>query len=269
MAERAFWKGYLKLSLVTCPVVLVPVVSGAEKIRFTLLNRATGEPLVSRYVDAVSGAPVADEDQVKGYPVGEERFVPLEDAEIDSVALKTTHTLEIETFVAGDELDRIWLDRAHYLVPDDPVGAEAYVVIRQAMADSGTLGIARLVLYRRERAVMLQPYGKGMLLWTLRHGEEVRAPADYFGDLAGQAPPADQLKLACALVKARSRAWTPALAADPVQDNLERLIAAKRRGKPVRRARVARSGRGGKVIDIMDALQRSLAKDRGGAGRRR
>ncbi len=259
MPEQIFWKGHLKLSLVTCPVALIPVVTGVEKLRFNLLNRKTGDRVVSRYVDAESGKPLAPEDEVKGYPVDADHFVMLEDEEIDSVALETTHTVDIESFIGGDELDRIWLDRAHYLVPDDPVGAEAYVVIRQAMQDSGTLGIARLVLYRRERAVMIQPYRDGLLLWTLRFGDEVRDPADYFAGLDEAAPPAEQLKLARSLVKARTRAWKPALAADPVQDNLQRIIDAKRKGKPAARAKAAAPAPESNVIDIMDALKRSLA----------
>jgi len=265
MAAPAFWKGYLKLSLVTCPVALVPAITGGEKVRFHTLSRETGTRVVSRYVDGETGKPVGDGETVKGYPTGDERYVMLEDEELEAVALETTHTIDIDCFVAASELDRIWLDRPHYLVPDDPVGTEAYAVIREAMAATGTLGIARLVLYRRERAVMLQPRDKGMVLWTLRYGDEVRDPAAYFGGIEAPEPPADQLKLTRSLVAKRARPWKPDLADDPVQDRLLEIVAARRKGRKPARAKAAEPAPKSNVIDIMDALKRSLA---GGGGRR-
>jgi DNA end-binding protein Ku len=259
MAAPAFWKGYLKLSLVTCPVALVPAITGGEKVRFHTLSRASGARVVSRYVDAGTGQTVDDEDTVKGYPTGDERYVMLEDEELDRVALETTHTIDIACFVAASDLDRIWLDRPHYLVPDDPVGTEAYAVIREAMAASATLGIARLVLYRRERAVMLQPRDRGMVLWTLRYGDEVRDPAAYFGAIDAADPPADQLKLTRALVARRARAWKPELTDDPVQARLLDIVAARRKGRRLARPKAPESAPRRNVIDIMDALKRSLA----------
>lgn len=267
MAAPAFWKGYLKLSLVTCPVALVPAVTAAEKVRFHTLSRESQERVSARWVDSESGKRVEDGDTVRGYPTGADSFVPLEDEEIDAVALETTHTIDIECFVGADELDRIWLDRPHYLLPDDPVGAEAYAVIRDAMASTGTLGISRLVLYRRERAVMLQPRDRGLLLWTLRYGDEVRPPAPYFQGIEAPPPPADQLKLTREIVRKRTRGWSADLAEDPVQDRLLEIIEARRKGRKPARAKAAQPAPKGNVVDIMDALRRSLARGGKGAGR--
>jgi DNA end-binding protein Ku len=155
MAPRSFWKGYLKLSLVTCPVAMTPATSETEKVRFRTLNRATGNRVVSRYVDGETGKPVDEDDEVKGYERGENEYVMLEDDELDSVALDSTRTIDIEMFVPRESIEWIWYDTPHYLTPNDPVGEEAFAVIREAMAATGTVGISRLVLYRRERAVML------------------------------------------------------------------------------------------------------------------
>ncbi|MGO4840366.1 Ku protein, partial [Rhizobiaceae sp. 2RAB30] len=156
-APRPFWKGYLKLSLVTCPVAMTPATSESEKVRFHTLNRKTNSRVVSQYVDAVSGKPVAEEDEAKGYQRGEDEYVLLEDEELDAVGLESTRTIDIDMFVAADSIGWIWYDKPHYLTPDDPVGEEAFSVIRDAMASTKTVGISRLVLYRRERAVLLVP----------------------------------------------------------------------------------------------------------------
>ena len=174
MAPRSFWKGYLKLSLVTCPVAMVPATSENEKVRFHTLNSKTGNRVVSQYVDAVSGKSVDEDDEVKGYPRGEDEYVILEDDELEAVALESTRTIDIDMFVSADSIEWIWYDKPHYLTPDDPVGEEAFSVIRDAMELTGTVGVSRLVLYRRERAVMLEPRDRGIVLWTLRYGDEVR-----------------------------------------------------------------------------------------------
>ncbi len=161
LADRSFWKGYLKLSLVTCPVAMSPATTASEKLRFHTVNRKTGNRVESRYVDAETGKPVADDDQARGYAQAEDKFVILEDDELEDVALDTTRTIDIDRFVARRTIPWIYLDKPHFLVPNDPVGEEAFVVIREAMATSKVVGISRLVLYRRERAVMLEPRARG------------------------------------------------------------------------------------------------------------
>jgi DNA end-binding protein Ku len=263
MAPRSFWKGYLKLSLVTCPVTMAPATSDSEKARFHTLNAKTGNRVVSRYVDAVTGKAVREEDEAKGYPRGEDDFVLLEDDELDSVALESTRTIDIETFVPTESIGWIWYDTPHYLSPADLIGEEAFSVIREAMADTGTVGIARLVLYRRERVVMLEPRGKGIVVWTLRYGDEVRDEEDYFGDLAESKPEAALMKLVKQLISERKRPWSPEMVNDPVQERLLDIIAAKKKGR--KRPPKAKSGPTfeGNVISIMDALKKSIATETG------
>lgn len=263
MAPRAFWKGYLKLSLVTCPVAMMPATSEEEKVRFRTLNGKTGNPVVSRYVDAVTGKAVNEDDEVKGYPRGENDYVMLEDEEIEAVALESTRTIDIETFVPRETIAWIWYDTPHYLMPNDTVGEEAFSVIREAMASTGTVGISRLVLYRRERAVMLEPRGKGIVLWTLRYGDEVRDEKDYFSGLDKEKPEAKALSLVKALIKERTKKWDPKMADDPVQDRLLDIIAAKKKGRKRPAKRKAPPPTAGNVVNIMDALRRSIKAEKG------
>jgi DNA end-binding protein Ku len=262
MARHAFWKGYLKLSLVTCPVAMIPATSEAEKVRFHTLNEKTGNRVVSRYVDAVTGAPLDEDDAVKGYPRGEDDYVLLEDDELEAVALDSTRTIDIEMFVAAASIDWLWYDKPHYLTPDDTVGEEAFAVIRDAMASTGMVGVSRLVLYRRERAVVLEPRGKGIVLWTLRYGDEVRDSADYFDAIGDGKPDPELMKLVTRLIGERTRPWDPAMARDPVQASLLDIIAAKKKGRrrPAR-TKAAAEAPPGNVINIMDALKKSLAAE--------
>lgn len=261
MAVRAFWKGYLKLSLVTCPVAMTPATSEGERVRFHTLNRETGNRIRSEYVDSVTGKPVGDDDEVKGYERGENDHVMLEDDELDAVALETTHTIDVEMFVPRDSVGWIWYDKPHYLVPNDKVGAEAFAVIREAMAATGTVGISRVVLYRRERAVLLEPRDAGIVLWTLRYGDEVRDPKDYFDGLTEDASDPKLLTLVSSLIAERSRPWSADMVDDPVQERLLKLIASKKKGRkrPAKAKTDTPPTEGGNVINIMDALRRSLA----------
>ena len=183
MALRPYWKGYLKLSLVTCPVQMMPATSESEKVRFHTLNRETHNRVVSQYVDAVTGKEVKEDDEVKGYQRGENDYIILEDEELENLILDSTKSIDIDIFAPRDSIESIWLDTPYYLSPDDPVGQEAFSVIRDAMAAEDMVGISRLVISRRERAVMLEPRGKGIVLWTLRYGDEVRDEEAYFGGI--------------------------------------------------------------------------------------
>jgi DNA end-binding protein Ku len=182
MAPQSFWKGYLKLSLVTCPVAMVPATSEAEKVNFHLVNRSSGNRVQSRCVDVETGKPLEDDDAVKGYEREDGKYVMLEDDELEAVALESTRTIDLDMFVPKDLIGWIWYDTPHFLVPDDRVGEEAFSVIREAMKVSRTRALSRLVLYHRERAVLLEPRDKGIVLWTLRYGDEVRDEKAYFND---------------------------------------------------------------------------------------
>lgn len=263
MARQTFWKGYLKLSLVTASVSLTPATTDSNKVRFHVLNRKTKNRVESRYVDSVTHRPVSDKDQMKGYPRGEDDYVILEDEEIESVGLESTRTIDIDTFVPRGSIDWIWYDKPHFLAPEDKVGVEAFCVIREAMKASDVVGIARLVLYRRERAVLLEPQGKGIILWTLRYGDEVREP---IGNLDADADIDDTLvALMAKLVKKETKDWSPSMVQDPIQKQLKAMIRSKQKNlkkvaAPAKREPVKSTGN---VINIMDALKKSLASEKG------
>ncbi|WP_395680475.1 Ku protein [Inquilinus sp.] len=258
MAARSFWSGYLKLSLVTCPVEMTPAVTQAERVRFHTLNQATGNRVVSQYVDSVSGKPVADNDQLRGYPVGEDDYVTLTDDEFSAVALETTRTIDIEHFVPRAEVGLVWRDRPHFLTPSEPVGEEAFSVIREAMVATGMVGLSKLVLYRRERPIMVEPRGKGMVVWTLRQADEVRDEAEAFGGIKPAALPKDAMKLALSVIKERTVEWSEDLLADRVQASLKKIIARKKKGRKVEAPKPKPEEETGKVIDLMAALRKSL-----------
>ena len=263
MAPRSFWKGYLKLSLVTCSVAMSPATSENEKVRYHTLNRKTGNRVVSQYVDSVTGKPVGDDDEVKGYERGEGDYVLLEDDELEAVALESARTIDIDIFAAAGSIDRVWYDKPHYLTPNDEVGKEAFCVIRDAMQATRTVGISRVVLYRRERAVMLEPRDRGIVLWTLRYGDEVREPGDYFANLGAPAPDPKLMSLVTTLIAERKKPWSPTMVRDPVQAKLLSIIAAKGRKSPKQpQKRDVADSPPSNVVNIMDALRKSLSQER-------
>ncbi|NEI73200.1 Ku protein [Rhizobium lusitanum] len=263
MAPRSFWKGYLKLSLVTCPVAMAPATSDNDKVRFHTLNRKTGNRIVSQYVDSVTGKTVEEDDEVKGYERGDNDYIMLEDDELDAVAMDSTRTIDIEMFVPRDSIEWIWFDTPHYLTPNDPVGEEAYCVIRDAMAASRKVGISRLVMYRRERAVMLEPREKGIVLWTLRFGDEVRDEKVYFEDIGTTAIDSKLMKLVEALIKEQKEPWDPSMVSDPIQEKLLDIIASKKKGRKRPVKAIEEQAAPTNVISIMDALRKSLSQEKG------
>jgi DNA end-binding protein Ku len=235
-----------------------PARTAGETLRFHTVSRDTGNRVESRYVDAETGKPVEEEDQAKGYEVEDGRFVILEDEELEAVELESTRTIDIDRFVPREDLGWIWLDQPHFLKPADKIGEEAFAVIRDAMAATGTAALSRLVLYRREHAVALVPRGRGIVLWTLRYGDEVR-PAD-FPEAAK--PEAKLTRLVGELIDARTEDWSERFLADDVQERMRKIIAGKkpRPGKAAEAESPAPTG--GNVVSIMDALKRSLAADK-------
>jgi len=266
MAVRPYWKGYLKLSLVTCPVQMMPATSDSEKVRFHTLNRETQNRVVSHYVDSVTGKEVRDEDEVKGYQRSENEYIMLEDEELENVALDSTKTIDISTFTPRDSVEWIWLDTPYYLSPNDPVGQEAFSVIRDAMEAQDMVGISRLVISRRERAVMLEPRGKGIVLWTLRYGDEVRDEDTYFAAIDDdETADSEMMPLVQQLIKKQTQHWNPKMVIDPVQDRLLDIIATKKKAlkKPSKtKAKAPASAPApNNVINIMDALKKSVAAE--------
>ncbi len=260
MAVRPYWRGYLKLSLVTCAVTLSPATTQGEKVRFHTLNRKTGERIHTQYIDAISGKPVDDDDQTRGYQKAEDDYVILEEEDLDSVQLESARTIQIEEFVPADDIEWVYYDSPYFVVPADDVGEEAFAVIREAMANGDVVGISRLVMAGRERAVMLQPWDKGIILWTLRFGDEVRNEDDYFKSVKAEKPDAKLLSMVEKLIEKRTTAWSESMVEDPVQDRLLEIIKSKKSNKPKakRKAEVESVKPQSNVIDLMAALKKSL-----------
>ena len=256
MAPRPSWRGYLKLSLVTCPVAMLPATSDAQKVRFHTVHRATGNRVHARYVDAETGKPVDDKDQVKGYERDNGEYVMLEDEELDAVALESARTIDIDCFVPAESIGWIWYDSPHYLIPDEKVGEEAFSVIREAMVKSNTRAISRVVLYHRERAVLLEPRENGMILWTLRYGDEVREEGQIFKGAKGKSDSKGK-KQVTKLIADHTRDWSDSLVTDPVEQALRSMIKAKQK-RAGRSAKKSRAAKGDNVIDLMARLKKSL-----------
>jgi len=259
MAPRPNWKGFLKLSLVSCAVAMYSATSTNQRIRFNIINRKTGNRIHNEVVDAETGEPVEQEDRVKGYKVDGDQYILLDDEELDNVALESTHTIDIEEFVPMSEVDRIYLDESFYIVPQDDVAQEAFAVIRDAMAKEDLAGLARVVVYRRERLLLLRPRGKGLLATALRYVNEVRDEKDYFDDIENIKVPADMLKLATHILETKKGHFKPEKFEDRYETALTELLKAKRAGKPLPAAPEAKPSN---VINLMDALRRSAKADR-------
>jgi len=260
MAARAYWQGQIRLALVSIPVEIYPATRSGAAISFHQIHEPSGQRI--RYEKVAPGVgPVDRDDILKGFEISKGNYVMLEDEEIEAVALESTRTIDIDSFVPRGSIDWIWYDKPHFLAPEDKVGTEAFCVIREAMRANDVVGVARLVLYRRERAVLLEPQDKGIVLWTLRYGDEVREPA---ADLDMKAKvDRELLTLMKKLVKEETKEWSPSMVQDPVQKRLKALIRGKekslRKAAPPRKPAPVKST--GNVINIMDALKKSLAAE--------
>jgi DNA end-binding protein Ku len=258
MAPRPNWKGYLKLSLVSCSVALYPATSTSQRIRFNIINRRTGNRIRNDIVDAETGQPVQPEDRVKGYQFEKGEYVLVEEEELDNIALESTHTIEIERFVPMAEVDRIYLDESFYLVPEDEFSQEAFAVIREAMRKDNVVGLARVVIYRREHLLLLAPRGKGLMATALRYKTEVRNEKKYFDGIKDIKVPPDMLKLAVQILESKRGHFDPGKFEDRYENALMELIKAKRAGKA---PPVLSEERPSNVINLMDALRRSARGD--------
>jgi DNA end-binding protein Ku len=260
MAPRANWKGFLKLSLVSCSIGLVQATSSRDRTRFNIINRETGNRVRYRQIDAETGEDVPEEDRIKGFKVADGSYVLLEPEELDEVALESTHTIDIDSFVPRKEIDEIYLDTPYYLFPDDKVGVEAFAVIRDAMRATGLVGLARVVLHNHEHVLMLEPLDKGIKATALRYQDEIRDGKEYFSDIETVKVPKDMLELAEHILKTKRGHFDPSKFSDRYEDALKALIKAKQAGKPA----PAVPERPSNVINLMDALRRSVRSERGG-----
>jgi DNA end-binding protein Ku len=258
MAPRANWKGFLRLSLVTCPVALYPATSESEKISFNQLNRKTGHRIKYSKVDADTGEEVANEDIVKGFKVDTDTFVEVTKEELENVALESTRTIEIDEFVDRTEIDPRYLIRPYYLRPDGKVGHDAFAVIRETIREMGKVAIGRLVLTSREHIIALEAMDKGLIGTLLRYPYEVRDPAEYFDEIQDVKVTKDMLDLARHIVEQKSGNFEPDKFEDHYETALVDLINKKRTGKPIT---PKERPRGENVVDLMDALRKSIGGD--------
>ena len=256
MAPRASWKGYLKLSLVSCPVRLYPATSASERISFNQLHKKTHNRINMKPVDPELGL-VERSDLVRGYEYEDKQYIIIDDADLDAVRIESNHTMNIEAFVDEDEVDVIYQDAPYYLAPDGAMAEETFAVLREAMRKSGKLAIARLVLSSRERVVTIGARENGMFVCTLRNPNEVRGTAEYFGNIPAGKPDAEMLQLAEALIKQKETHFDPKNYEDRYEVALMGMIREKLKGhKPI----IAAAPERGNVINLMDALKASLSQ---------
>jgi DNA end-binding protein Ku len=255
VAPRAYWKGYLKLSLVSCPISLFPATSGREKISFHQLNRQTGNRIRYRKVDAETGDEVESADIVKGYEVSKGDYLVLEPDELEAIALDSKRTIEIDEFVPKTEIDDLYLADPYYVVPDGEVGQQAFAVIREAIRKEGMVAIGKVVFTSREHIIALEARGKGLMGVTLRYPYEVRQEDEYFEDIEDEKVPKDMLELATHIVETKRGKFQPEKFQDEYEDALKELLRKKQRGEKIEQPKERAPSN---VVNLMDALRKSL-----------
>jgi DNA end-binding protein Ku len=266
VAPRAYWKGYLKLSLVSCPIALFPVTSEREKISFHQINQDTGNRIKYRKVDAETGEEVDSAKIIKGYEVGKGQYIDIEPEELEAIAIESKRTIEIDEFVPRKQIDELYLNNPYYIMPDGEVGEQAFAVIREAIREEGMVAIGKVVFTSREHMIALEARGKGLLGITLRFPYEIRNEKDYFDDIPDTKVPKDMLELAKHIVKTKAGDFDPDKFEDQYEDALKELLKKKQSGQKIEPPRDREPS---KVVNLMDALRRSVETERGGGERRK
>ena len=266
MAPRAYWKGYLKLSLVSCPIAVFPATSEREKISFHQLNKKTGNRIKYRKVDADTGDEVEPDEIIKGYEVGKGEYLELDPEELEAIAIESKRVIDIDEFVPKKEIDELYLNNPYYIVPDGEVGQQAFAVIREAINKEGMVAVGKVVFTSREHIIALEPRGKGMMGITLRYPYEVRKEEEYFDAIPDEKVPKDMLELATHIVETKKGHFDPAKFEDRYEDALKDLLKKKQSGEQIEAPRERAPA---KVINLMDALRRSVETERGTGERRK
>ena len=256
MAPRANWKGFLRLSLVTCPIALFPATSESEKISFNQINKKTGHRIRYLKVDADTGEEVSNEDIIKGYQVDKDRYLEVAKEELENIALESTRTIEIDEFVPRGEIDDLYLVRPYYIVPDGKVGHDAFAVIRETIRSLDKVALGRVVLTNREHVIVLEARDKGLMGMLLRYPYEVRDASEYFDEIQDVKITKDMLDLAKHIIEQKSGHFEPAKFEDHYETALAELLAKKQKGLPITAMKKPAAGN---VVNLMDALRQSLA----------
>ena len=265
MAPRAYWKGYLKLSLVSCPIALFPATSEREKISFHQLNKETGNRVRYKKIDADTGDEVDNADIVKGYELAKGEYIELAPDELEAVAIESKQIIDIEEFVPRSEIDELYLRDPYYIVPDGEVGQQTFAVIREAIRKEGMVALGKVVFTSREHIIALEPRGKGMVGMTLRYPYEVRQEAEYFDTIEDQKIPKDMIDLAVHIVETKTGHFKPDEFKDEYEDALKELLRKKQKGEKIERPKERAPSN---VINLMDALRQSVKAGGGGSARR-
>lgn len=260
--RRAYWKGSLKLSLVTCPVALYPASTSVEKTRFHMINTETGNRLKQQMIDEGTGEVVEKDQKGRGYEVRKGKYVEIEKEELEAVQIESTHTIDIDSFVPADEIDKRYLNHPYYIVPEGKAAIDAFAVIRDAMKDKGRVALARIVLTNREHVLAIEPLGKGLLATTLRYPYELRDADEYFDDIKSPKISKDMVELAGHILDTKAAHFDPSKFKDDYETALKALVKRKAAGKSIKLPEPEEKS--DNVVDLMEALRQSLGSKKGG-----
>jgi len=263
MAPRPYWKGYLKLSLVACPIAVYTATTTSERVSFRQINKRTGNRLRQQLVDDVTRDVVETADKGRGYEVDKNVYIQVDDEELEALEIESNHTIDIDSFVPREQIDERYLDGSYYIAPNDQVGREAFAVIREAMRGKDMVALGRIVLAKRERVIALQPWDKGLLGTTLRYAYEVRNASEYFDEIPDMKIPKEMLQLAEHILQNKTGDFDPAAFVDHYEEAVVDMLKHKQAGVALPKQKAAAPA--SNVVNLMDALKRSIAAEKGAA----
>ena len=254
-SHRPFWRGHLKLSLVSCPVALHSALTGRNDIHLNFINPETGNRIRNQVIDSETEEVIERDELVRGYEFAKDRYVTLSDEELSDLKIESSSTMEVEKFVPTDDIPAIYFDKVYYIVPDGDAGIEAFVVVRDAMEKAGMFAISRVVLARKERVIAMKPRGKGIIAYSLREAADIKPEKEYFEDIGSAKVDKDMLEIAMKLVHQKSGSFDPQEYEDRYERRMRDLIKAKLEGVELEPEETVEEPR---VVDLMEALKRSL-----------
>jgi DNA end-binding protein Ku len=257
---RPYWKGYLKLSLVSCPIALYTGTSSTERVSFRQINKLSGNRLRQQLIDEVTREPVEGADKGRGYEYAKNAYIPVDDDELDAIAIESAHTIEIDSFVPREQIDERYLDSPYYIIPNDQAGQDAFAVIREAMRGKDMAALGRVVLAKRERVIMLQSWDNGLMGTTLRYPYEIRDAKEYFDDIPNVSLEPEMLKLAEHILQSKAMEFDPSRFVDHYEEAVVEMLKKKQAGMAV--SRECEAPRRENVVNLMDALRHSIAREK-------